>query len=240
MNAEDWPSRDTEWQIFSAHRAENAAPGLGSTSDGAIDENIYCLQCGYNLRGLSGDPIRCPECGEKNSLGLAAIPARYIEKALRDMETTLTRCVAFAVLAGLCLALALLDYTASQFRVCLAAGFVSLLVWWWFCRKTKSEFRAQPGWQSILISFHVAAGFGVAETLAAANALYSLQRRVLAEAGMHLALPIIGIPLLIWGWQIYRRARDKLRSLQQDTAVLIASQTVHHAMRRQRGGSDSV
>lgn len=27
-----------------------------------ITHDIACTACGYNLRGLSGDPIRCPEC----------------------------------------------------------------------------------------------------------------------------------------------------------------------------------
>ncbi|MBN2447615.1 MAG: hypothetical protein JXO22_12855 [Phycisphaerae bacterium] len=26
-------------------------------------DNLECLHCGYSLRGLPGDPIRCPECG---------------------------------------------------------------------------------------------------------------------------------------------------------------------------------
>jgi arginyl-tRNA synthetase len=33
-----------------------------------IDADLYCLECGYNLRGLFGDPIRCPECGTRNAL----------------------------------------------------------------------------------------------------------------------------------------------------------------------------
>ena len=28
----------------------------------ALDEDLYCFTCGYNLRGLPGDPVRCPEC----------------------------------------------------------------------------------------------------------------------------------------------------------------------------------
>lgn len=31
-----------------------------------IDFDLPCLECDYNLRGLSGDPIRCPECGFRN------------------------------------------------------------------------------------------------------------------------------------------------------------------------------
>lgn len=35
------------------------------TNDPYID--LYCYACGYNLRGLSGKRIRCPECGVNNS-----------------------------------------------------------------------------------------------------------------------------------------------------------------------------
>lgn len=30
-----------------------------------IARNTPCPKCGYNLRGLAGDPVRCPECGNK-------------------------------------------------------------------------------------------------------------------------------------------------------------------------------
>jgi hypothetical protein len=38
-------------------------PSAGET---AIDRDSRCMQCGYNLRGLFGDPVRCPECGHAN------------------------------------------------------------------------------------------------------------------------------------------------------------------------------
>ncbi|MGH8629185.1 MAG: hypothetical protein ACREU7_00265 [Burkholderiales bacterium] len=37
--------------------------------DAALAADLFCLQCGYNLRGLSGDPIRCPECGRVHDIG---------------------------------------------------------------------------------------------------------------------------------------------------------------------------
>jgi uncharacterized protein YxjI len=30
------------------------------------DVDRFCLRCAYNLRGLAGDPVRCPECGTPN------------------------------------------------------------------------------------------------------------------------------------------------------------------------------
>ena len=35
----------------------------GLESDSGISEELTCLGCGYNLRGLGADPVRCPECG---------------------------------------------------------------------------------------------------------------------------------------------------------------------------------
>lgn len=232
MCAQDWPSEDSEWQIFGDSGAENdspACPVVATAPDGAIIENIYCLQCGYNLRGLSGDPVRCPECGEKNSLGSAAIPARHIERALRGMETTPTWCVAFSLSSGLFLALAFSGI--EQADACLAAGVVCMLVWSWLCRQTRTEFDGQPGWRRILISFHVVAAFSIFETWAVSSAVVTLGRG--SEAmDIYLALPIIGIPLLIWGWQIYRRARAELHSMQRDTAVRIAKGKMYSALRR--------
>lgn len=240
MCAQDRPSGDSEWQIFGDSGAENDSPVVATAPDGAIVENIYCLQCGYNLRGLSGDPVRCPECGEKNSLGSAAIPARHIEKALRNMETAPAWCAVFSVLAALFLTLASLRISSESVRNCLTGGTVSVLVWWWLCRKTKSEFNGQPGWRRILISFHVFAAFSVAETLAVCNVSYTILKSGLGALGIYLALPFIGIPLVIWSLAIYQRARAELRSMQRNTAVRIAKGMIYGALRRSRAHTDSV
>ncbi|MFQ5461023.1 MAG: hypothetical protein ACE5E5_00175 [Phycisphaerae bacterium] len=50
-------------------------------------QDLFCLHCGYNLRGLSGDPRRCPECGRQSAVADMLIPADQIRKALRRLET---------------------------------------------------------------------------------------------------------------------------------------------------------
>lgn len=41
----------------------------GSPQPGpVIETDALCRRCDYNLRGLAGDPVRCPECGQVNSL----------------------------------------------------------------------------------------------------------------------------------------------------------------------------
>ncbi|MHC4443198.1 MAG: hypothetical protein ACYTF1_09325 [Planctomycetota bacterium] len=62
------------------------------------DIDLYCLQCGYNLRGHTGDPRRCPECGSLNPVGDLVLPAPLIKAQLRRMETAPTLCVGASVI----------------------------------------------------------------------------------------------------------------------------------------------
>jgi hypothetical protein len=66
----------------------------------AIEHDLFCLECGYNLRGLHGDPVRCPECGYDNPVGLLEVLAARITEHLRRMETSLVTCVASMLVAA--------------------------------------------------------------------------------------------------------------------------------------------
>ena len=57
--------------------APSARPGSPSPPE---DLDLYCLECGYNLRGHSGDPRRCPECFHLNSVGDAELSAEMISR----------------------------------------------------------------------------------------------------------------------------------------------------------------
>ncbi len=58
--------------------------------------DLYCLGCGYNLRGQSGDPRRCPECGHFSKMEELLIPAKKIQAALRQLESGAAMCGASA------------------------------------------------------------------------------------------------------------------------------------------------
>ncbi len=61
-------------------RAMTSGPtsAASSADRSAIDEDVFCLGCGYNLRGLQDD--RCPECGrefDRAALTTSRIPWAY-------------------------------------------------------------------------------------------------------------------------------------------------------------------
>lgn len=57
---------------------------LDMTPD-AHNEDLFCLSCGYNLRGLSGDPIRCPECFRHNRLRDLRVPPKEVTRMAKKM-----------------------------------------------------------------------------------------------------------------------------------------------------------
>lgn len=68
----------------------------------ASSENldVPCLDCGYNLRGLPGDPRRCPECGLVNPV-LVDVPESLIQKHLWHLNRVPMACVGGAVVGVL-------------------------------------------------------------------------------------------------------------------------------------------
>jgi|GEM_PF-4541753 len=64
-----------------------------------LEFDLRCQTCGYNLRGLAGDPVRCPECGQLNPLGEAEIPEALIAARLRKWEAHLIVCVSALLFA---------------------------------------------------------------------------------------------------------------------------------------------
>ena len=103
-----------------------------------VDEDLHCFNCGYNLRGLSGDPRRCPECFHEYSLSDLRAEARSrvltrFERIQRDLDARAKLC---ALPAGVAILLVLacpfspnwLLYWRSPFAVtaavCWLTGFV--------------------------------------------------------------------------------------------------------------------
>ena len=85
---------------MSGEQSDNQLP----QSDDLTDVDLYCLHCGYNLRGLSGDPRRCPECGQFSPLGEAAVPGPFLRRSQRRLRAPPSLCVVdgFFCILGLC------------------------------------------------------------------------------------------------------------------------------------------
>ena len=101
-----------------------------------IDKDLYCLQCGYNLRGLPEE--RCPECGTRFEHG--GVRASSLSDAVDSYQTS-RRVVTFSVVASVFAIFHLAEETAGVLIVTVAA--VSTLVTTWFCHRFRVESRIQ-------------------------------------------------------------------------------------------------
>ena len=208
-----------------------ARPVTPHDPDVALDEDLYCLTCGYNLRGLYGDPVRCPECGELNDLGTAAIPAEFIRRGLREMETAPTYCTAFALMIAACLPCILL--ASLPVPVYASAALVALVVAWTAgYREMKNRYHDQPGWRRILVEFHLAA---VLCTIAipAVMAVCIIERYPLYDVPgpVWVGAGILWFPCFVLGLRIYYSStRKRIAVMQRDAAVRIARETLRKAL----------
>ena len=156
------------------------------TAMSELNRDLYCLGCGYNLRGLSGDPLRCPECGMFNALADLEVPAAMIRRAVRRLETGPAFCTG-AVVMWLCLVPVLLAGLAGfrgtapppkEILIFLmiviafaAAGWIVGVIMF------RSSCGEKPGWGIALAKFHLY-GAGVAAFFfaAIASGLFALIR----------------------------------------------------------------
>lgn len=205
-----------------------------TSDDGAIVEDIYCLDCGYNLRGLSGDPIRCPECGHVNDLGAVAIPAELIRSALKQMETAPTTCVAVAVFGLTAIGLALRAGWPNVVPALVIL--VGVISGWSVARhQMRRAFEAKPGWGRVLADFHLACLLCISliPLMIALSWATNFGRRGASPLWI-LGVVLVWIVLGIIGLRIYYAARRRMLVLQRDRAVHIAHETLRQRLRRER------
>ncbi len=183
------------------------------------DIDVYCLNCGYNLRGLSGDPVRCPECFSEASRQELRYPLRLIRQRARRMH--------LIAVIGLVLSLASIVSLLCVSRI--AAATLPLLV------ATVVSFRrvsrAAPGWLRHLQAFWAFAvlqGFVIVGVWVVAAALLvvmkglsggyvPLTRIDAALAAIMAALALFALPPLR---RAYREAVAELERLAESAQLL--------------------
>lgn len=193
------------------------------------DVDLYCLQCGYNLRGHSGDPRRCPECGALNPVGELVVPAPIIQAQLRRMETAPTICVpAFVVLL---LSTYMLVTVPPTLLCCGFPCLASLAVWMWGAVRFRSACLARPGWIRFLIIYHI---YSISLILLVATPIvggafclkqldyfvYKQQNYIGIYYGLVIVWPVLIIFTL--GRWVRNRLKKKMDELQRDVAVRLA------------------
>ena len=219
----------------------------------ALDRDLYCLTCGYNLRGLSGDPLRCPECGHLNPIGDVEMPAEIISAQIRKMESAPAHCLG-AVVLGVPLQYLFWAIVTAGFRrpgfpsgdifILAAFAFAPVLLWITGAIRFRASCLGRPGWFGALLWYHLWGFILLVSTIGGvAGFIYVIVRnstRVLPAlpqadllafvAGVAACIPIV------WWWvpRIYRLATDPLTPLQREVAVKIAREDVRKRLARQQ------
>jgi hypothetical protein len=135
------------------------APALAAGSPEG--EELFCLHCGYNLRGLPGDPLRCPECGSEFPREELRLPSGLIEKQLLRLDAA-PSIVLLALIAALPASLIAfsnsrlpefaylpIEVRVSQWLACAAPVLGLPIAVWWFRRTCL----AGSGWLVALAAY---------------------------------------------------------------------------------------
>jgi hypothetical protein len=221
-------------------------PSAGSPKGDLTNIDLYCLHCGYNLRGLSGDPRRCPECGKLSPISEMTLPAHAITAQLRRMETWPTVCLTLVLLLMVSLTLAALALVVLGPTREVCAGFtlpVVILVPLWFygASRFSAACMARPGWSRVLIEYHI---YGIALCLMMVVSFGVPVSYVLPnlERDPPQMVLLAGLAILVGGFtavivlapRARQRCKAKMDALQRDVAVKLAGEHLRRRLAKAR------
>ncbi|GMV97302.1 MAG: hypothetical protein AMXMBFR83_16600 [Phycisphaerae bacterium] len=211
------------------------------------DIDLYCLTCGYNLRGLSGDPRRCPECGHLNPLGEVEIPAALISARLHKMETAPALCVgavAMTFLVGALLMLFIIDTPPGPPEMGFCCVWLLFLcgpiIWALQVAVFRSHCLGKPGWARTLWLYHLY-GLSLIGVIAGLTAVQIwlcgdvLRRYGWRDAEGTVILLCFGCILAAVGFGgrwAHARLRALLDPLQREVAVTLAREELRRKLQR--------
>ncbi|MGQ9649493.1 MAG: hypothetical protein ACUVXJ_05250 [Phycisphaerae bacterium] len=216
--------------------------GKAVPPDELTDVDLYCLHCGYNLRGLSGDPRRCPECGLFSPLSAMTLPAEAITAQLRRMETWPTLCIVFVLLLMFSLTLGGLALAVSgpTKEVCAALALPVLILvplWLHGVSRFSSACMDKPGWWSVLVEYHL---YGLALCLTVVVSSMLPLFRWLDRQSWNTSWPVDAafLTVLIGGLagvvilapRARRRCKKRMDALQREVAVKLAGEYLQRVL----------
>jgi hypothetical protein len=130
-------------------------------SAGAAAVDLYCLHCGYNLRGIDGDERRCSECGQFNRVGDMMVPAAMIRAELSRTETALALgagCAAVILLAFLVGVAELIESGAIRgARPLIIAAPVAAALWMVALTRSQKTCDELADWKPVFVRYQILA-----------------------------------------------------------------------------------
>lgn len=117
-----------------AHRPRYDPPRL-------TPAGVHCLACGYDLRGLPGDPARCPECGEFTSAAEFFVRFRFRQREVQRLVSRSLACSGALLLALMCAAALWWTPLAGTLGLACAAG-----AWAWGIAGLRRGVGRAPRW----------------------------------------------------------------------------------------------
>lgn len=226
-------------------------------NSGPRDFDVYCLECGYNLRGLSGDPVRCPECGYDNPMGDLEIPAAIIREQLDKMETPPAMCVLMVlvmligvlwhVLILLSEPRALVD-SSGPWICAVVLLLIPAFAWPVLVTRFRASCLDAPGWRPALVRYHRAA-LGLTLQMIGAVVMVALPsfiehvmdqrlsgtRALAVNIGALVLAGILLVGVLFRAARVHQRLKDIMHPLQREVAVTIARQELRKRLRHGHG-----
>jgi hypothetical protein len=218
-------------------------PFIAEALAGGVD--FYCFGCGYNLRGLAGDPKRCPECGEVNPVKDLIVTAEMIRRQLKRLETAPTLCI-----AGILVTAAGMPGLVATFT---AEGPFCYGVWaivgpfLWLCAMARFAETCQwkSGWGKALARFHLYAFYVFAVVIGApvvlwpvlvalGNRMGSLSSIGACWVASLVSALVFGVLLRTVGPLLYHQATAGFEPLQRQVAMDLARQAHRTRIARQR------
>lgn len=194
--------------------------------------DIFCLNCGYNLRGHSGDPVRCPECGHSNPLTDMEVPAELMARAFRRMETGAalcgaTMCALFYWLLPLLAVMLFQSHPPLSLFVWVfifAALVASVVFWIVGVFLFRASCGGKQGWFGALLRFNALACLVVGMVVSVLVLILWCSLVVRASRPgipvTDILLVIVCAPGLVFGSVVlYRRAKRMIHRLQRETAA---------------------